>query len=176
MGGIEIRMTEHVAVTVIGRDRPGIAAAVTRVLLESGCNLEDVTSTILRGHFSMTMIVQSASTGAELQQALAAVATDLGLVTSVKPVEDAATGVVGPTHMVSVYGSDRPGIVFAVADVLAKNEANITDLTSRVIGTEDQRVYALMLEVMLPDAQTVERELASLRASLEVDVSVHPIE
>ena len=45
-----------IAITVIGTDQPGIVAAVTRVLFDVGCNLEDISSTILRGHFSMTMI------------------------------------------------------------------------------------------------------------------------
>jgi len=30
----------HVVVTAVGRDRPGIVAAVTRVLVDEGCNLE----------------------------------------------------------------------------------------------------------------------------------------
>jgi glycine cleavage system transcriptional repressor len=33
------------AVSVFGRDRPGIVAAVTRVLADAGCNLEDTSMT-----------------------------------------------------------------------------------------------------------------------------------
>ena len=36
-----------VAVTVIGNDRPGIVAGVSKALFDAGCNLEDVSSTIL---------------------------------------------------------------------------------------------------------------------------------
>ena len=48
---------EHLALSAIGRDRPGIVAAVTRVLLDHGVNVEDSQMTILRGHFTMTLIL-----------------------------------------------------------------------------------------------------------------------
>ena len=39
------------AVFVLGPDRPGIIAAVSQVLFEQGCNLEDVNQTSLQGQF-----------------------------------------------------------------------------------------------------------------------------
>ena len=47
----------HVAVTAVGADRPGIVAGVTKVLFDQGCNLEDTSMTILRGHFAMMLVV-----------------------------------------------------------------------------------------------------------------------
>ena len=47
----------HFAVSAIGRDRPGIVAAVSKVLLDHEGNIEDSQMTILRGHFTMTLIV-----------------------------------------------------------------------------------------------------------------------
>ena len=44
-------------VTASGVDQPGIVAAVTTPLADVGCNLEDATSTILRGHFAMMVVV-----------------------------------------------------------------------------------------------------------------------
>jgi len=47
----------HLAVSAIGADRPGIVAAVTGVLVDRGCNLEDASMSILRGHFAMMLVV-----------------------------------------------------------------------------------------------------------------------
>ncbi len=47
----------HFALSAIGRDRPGIVAAVTAVLLEHGVNVEDSQMAILAGHFSMTLVL-----------------------------------------------------------------------------------------------------------------------
>jgi glycine cleavage system transcriptional repressor len=165
------------AVSVIGNDRPGIVAGVTRSLFESGCNLEDVSSTILRGHFSMVLIVRAPDSldPAELESSLNDAVVDLDLVVTVRLVDDVVTEVAAPTHMVSVYGADQPGIVFRVAQGLADAGANVTDLTSRVIGDPAEPVYALMLEVSAPEAG-LEEILDSLRKDLGLDASVHPID
>jgi glycine cleavage system transcriptional repressor len=86
-----------VAVTVIGNDRPGIAAGVTRVLYETGCNLEDVTSTILRGHFAMMLVVRPSegTDAAALEEALATTASELGLTVTARPVEDVQGSSIG---------------------------------------------------------------------------------
>lgn len=165
-----------VAVTVVGNDRPGIVAGVTRVLYEAGCNLLDASSTILHGHFSMMLIVlvPEGQGPEELESRLAVVEEDLQLRITVRSVEDAASEVAPPTHMVSVYGADQPGIVFKVTERLAKSGVNITTLSSRVIGSEDQPVYALMLEVAAEDDVSVQVE--ALREELNMDVTVHPID
>ena len=166
------------AVTVIGTDRPGIVAGVTKALYDAGCNLEDVTSTILRGHFSMVMIVRAGEgiDAGGLDAALAPVAEELDLVVAARPVEESSAVPDEATHLVSVYGADHPGIVFRVTDVLAHLGANITDLTSRVIGSPDEPVYALMLEVSTPDPGGVASALEALRSDVGVEVSIHPIE
>ena len=45
-------------ITVLGRDRRGIIAAVSAKLLENGVNILDITQTILHGNFTMIMLVE----------------------------------------------------------------------------------------------------------------------
>ncbi len=169
-------MSEIVAVTAIGNDRPGIVAAVTRALFDLGCNLEDVTSTILRGHFSMTLIVRASSVGADgIEERLSATADEFDLVVEVRPVEEADAHVEPPTHMISVYGSDKPGIVFRVAEALARLGMNITDLNSRLIGEQDDPVYAMQIEVQAKAGSDLDDVLTPLREELGVELSVHLI-
>lgn len=167
---------KQVAVTVVGNDRPGIVAGVTKVLFELGCNLQDASSTILSGHFSMMLIVAAPIAPEELEARLAPVASDMDLVVTARPVHEAPAAPGSSSHMVSVYGADRPGIVYEVAELLARHSVNITDLSSRVIGPEEQPVYALMLEVVMDDPARTEAALSELAGELGVEVSVHPIE
>ncbi|MEG0072280.1 MAG: ACT domain-containing protein [Raoultibacter sp.] len=44
-------------ISVLGKDRSGIVAAVSRVMAECGANIDDISQTILSGIFSMTMMV-----------------------------------------------------------------------------------------------------------------------
>jgi glycine cleavage system transcriptional repressor len=61
----------ELAVTAIGQDRPGIVAAVTKVLHERGGNLEDSAMTILGGQFAIVLLVATEDDPDDLRQALA---------------------------------------------------------------------------------------------------------
>ena len=77
--------------------------------------------------------------------------------------------------MLSVHGGDRPGIVSAVAGLVARAGGNITDLTTRLAGD----LYVLVAEVDLPvgaDAAAIEAELRAVAAELGVGVSLLPAE
>ena len=109
------------AVTVIGRDRPGIIAEVTGVLADLGGNLEDSSMTLLRGHFTWTLIVDIDATAEDLGARLAHLGAD-GLVVSVLPVgPEEACNELSPGTCSSVHGADRPGIVAGVTSTLAKH-------------------------------------------------------
>jgi len=172
----------HYAVSAVGADRPGIVAAVTGVFLEHGCNLEDTSMSILRGHFAM-MLVVAAPDGLEqeaLERALAGPASAFELVVAVRAIDDdVPSSPEGASWTVSVYGADRPGIVSRVASLLADEGVNIVDLTTRVIGDAARPVYAMILEVTLPreaDPASLETRLADLASDLGVECSLHPSE
>ncbi len=46
-------------VTVIGRDRVGIIADVSRILAERGVNVLDISQTVLQDYFTMIMLVDA---------------------------------------------------------------------------------------------------------------------
>ena len=55
-------------VTVIGRDRVGIIAAVCGKLAELNVNILDITQTILKGNFTMVMSVDAGKANVEVDQ------------------------------------------------------------------------------------------------------------
>lgn len=172
----------HFAVTAVGADRPGIVAGVTGVLMHAGCNLEDSSMTILRGHFSMMLVVAGpeGTTGPALEAALGPVSGDLDLVVTVRTIDDTVPiSPEGKPWTVAVYGGDRPGIVHRVTAALAAADVNVVDLTTRVIGSEERPVYTMVLSVTLPpdaDGATLAAELEELAAELGVECSMHPSE
>lgn len=73
-------MKTRAILSVLGEDRVGIVAAVSKALAENGTNIEDIRQTIISGVFSMTMLVtvdEDVSPFATVQAALAKVAADL---------------------------------------------------------------------------------------------------
>ncbi|MGH2951143.1 MAG: glycine cleavage system protein R [Solirubrobacterales bacterium] len=149
-------MTRHeFAITAIGRDRPGIVAAVSRALLELEGNIEDSQMSILRGHFAVMLIVGvPAAVGADqVARRLGGVRDELGLeAIMVEEVDELDPAPPRPTHVLTVYGADHPGIVSAVAGTLAAEGVNITDLETRLAGSDERPLYAMLLELALGDA------------------------
>ena len=164
----------------LGADRPGIVAAVTGVLFHKGCNLKDCSMTILSRHFTMMLLVEGPDDlpAAALEAALAQAEAEFDLTVSVRSLGEGASLVVeGEPYIVSVYGSDHPGIVYRIATVLADCSVNITDVNTRVIGEEDEPVYAMLLEVTLPrslDPEELETRIQVVAKDIGVDASLHP--
>lgn len=170
----------HLAVNALGADRPGIVAAVTGVLVEQGCNLEDTSMSILRGRFAMMLVVAAPDTvGPEaMEAALSDAAARFDLVVAVRAIDDdVPTSPAGAPYGLSVYGADRPGIVHRVAAALADLGVNVVDLATRMIGGSERPVYAMLLDVTLPpglDAEAVEGRLDEVCGDLGVEWSLHP--
>src|SRR3954466_7279439 len=136
----------EVVVSALGPDRPGIVASVTGALLEHGLNIADSHMGRLSGRFSM-MLICTAPDDLEDKRFLddlAKAGIDAGLdVIFAHDVSDGATAP-EPTHIVTVYGADHPGIVHAVAAALARRGANILDLETRLAG----ELYVMTLDVV----------------------------
>ncbi|WP_106537041.1 glycine cleavage system protein R [Haloactinopolyspora alba] len=162
----------HIAVTVIGHDRPGIIAAATAGLSGLGLNLEDSTMTRLRGHFAMMLICSGDCSPRQVEDALAPLTADGQLEVSARFVpDDDGVGPAGHPYLLTVHGGDRTGIVSAVTREVAEAGGNITDLTTRLTGD----LYVVVAEVELPaevDAPALATRLRTVGHDLGVDVTL----
>ena len=165
-----------VVITAVGRDKPGIIAALTRAVLDLGGNLDDATMTRLHGAFA-TMVaarLPAGKTEEDARTALAPVASEMGLTVTVQSVPDEHQEA-PPDTLLTVYGADKPGIVHAVASHLAARTINITDMDTRLAGTPESPVYIMLLEAVVGDLD-LSQDLADLRRELGVDISAQPLD
>lgn len=172
----------HFALTIVGRDRPGIVSQVTEILFKQGCNLADSSCSILGGQFAMILILghpeftdreSFGNAFKPLEDADLTVALRV-----LKPGGEIRSNIEGDLCMISVYGSDKPGIVYRVANVLGAKKVNITDLNTKLVGTEERPVYVMVIEAALPEGvgeEDVDNWLAPIRDELQVDISVRII-
>jgi glycine cleavage system transcriptional repressor len=151
-------------VTAVGADRPGVVAAVSGVLVEMGCNLSDTQMAVLQGYASMMLVVDGpGSLEADgLESALVRGTEELGQAIWVRRLSESSVSLrPGCRWVVSVHGSDRPGIVFEVTRLLADAGINIVGLESRMAGP----VGSLSMQVDVPsgvDGNEVAGRLDSL--------------
>ena len=69
-------------ISVLGKDRSGIVAAIATALADCGANIDDISQTILDDIFSMTMLTTLDTEKADFnteQERLAKISDDLGM-------------------------------------------------------------------------------------------------
>lgn len=172
----------HYALTVIGRDRPGIIAQVTEILFRTGCNIADSSCTLLGGQYAMIMIVSHPTIASKEEMAANfAPLEQVKLSAFVRKIDEETfrcVGIGGEICMISVYGADRPGIVYRVTQELASRNINISDLNSKLVGSEARPVYVMMLEVVLPEEvseEEIKEVMRALAGEMKVDINVRSI-
>ncbi len=173
---------QHFALTIIGRDHPGIVSQVTEILYKLGCNIADSSCSILGGQFSMILIISNPeiSCKEDFGDSFAALEeSNLSVyIRTLKPGGELRPELEGDLCMISVYGADQPGIVYQVAKELGDRKINITDLNTKLIGEKNRPVYVMMIEALLPEGieiETVEGWMAELKQRLQVDISVRSL-
>lgn len=173
---------QYFALTIIGRDRPGIVSQVTEILFQQGFNIADSSCSILGGQFSMILIISNPEIDDKDQFAGAFKSLEEShlsvFIRTLKPGGEVRPELEGELCMISVYGSDKPGIVYQVAKELGERQINITDLNTKLVGEKDKPVYVMMLEAVLPDGvevETVEGWMEQLKKDLQVDISVRSL-
>ena len=169
------------AVSAIGRDQPGIVAAITAGLLAVDGNVEDSRMTILGGHFAVMLLV-STGTGSDreaVETALNGAREQLRLeALSVSEVGSAGEMHPAPDHVITVYGSDHPGIVHSIAAELAAAGVNITDLQTRLAGAEGSPIYVMSAEIELGElaVDEIRQRLQAVGERTSVEVELHALD
>lgn len=139
-------MSEWSMLTLVGQDRPGIVARVTRALYLAGCTLGEASMLRLGGSFTVLLMVKGPQPCERLKSELAPVAEELGLRIHLDPVQGGLHRHLIPNFQVRVSGADRPGIVADVTEVLAAQGFNILELESDVAGDESRPVYIMNIQ------------------------------
>lgn len=168
--------------TALGDDRPGMVAGVSEVLFRLGCNLEDSAMTRLAGQFTIMLAFAAPAklSAPALERAFASVSRRFGLAVHLKAVPRRAAPA-GQSYLISVYGADRPGIVYHVSHLLAGQRVNIIDVSTHLTAPAAPRrarrpLYLLILEVQLPSSLRIDRleeRLRHLGKRLGVEIGCH---
>jgi glycine cleavage system transcriptional repressor len=171
---------EKIVVAVLGRDRPGIVAAVTRVLFDRQCNIEDVSQTILQGEFAGVFLA-ALPEGLEVRELADELTAELqprGLSVMTRAADPAAPGGAAPESepfVVTTKGPDRPGLVAGVTEVMAHYNVNITNLRAVFRGGDRPDENVMIYEVDIPvnlDRASFVTALRSRATELELDLSL----
>ena len=167
-------------IAILGQDRPGIVAAVSKSLFEQDCNIENVSQTTLQFVFAGIFIISMPTdlSTESLHQNLAAALTPLGLEVHITLFETTTTPVSPPrseAYIVTTKGPDRKGLVAGISEVIARFEGNITNLQAVFKGGDDPGDNIMIYEVDVPpqtDQQALYQELKKRARDLALDLDI----
>ncbi|MBP5469774.1 MAG: ACT domain-containing protein [Candidatus Riflebacteria bacterium] len=64
----EENQKEQVVVTVLGLNKPGILAGITRAIADSNVSIEDVSQKIMQGYFALMMITDLSTANCNFEE------------------------------------------------------------------------------------------------------------
>jgi len=176
-------MRQYLVLSAIGPDRPGIVDAISKLILDHSCNLEDSRMAILGGEFAIVVLMAGdAGQIAKLQKDAAAFGDRNGLTVTTKTTSAPGTrgSKIARRYAVRAVGLDHEGIVHQIAHALASLGVNIEALESTTTPaphTGDPQ-FILDMQIQSP-AQLAEEQLreqlTEVCEAVNVDVEMMPM-
>lgn len=162
--------------TLVGEDRPGIVANVTRVLFAVGAELGEASMMRLGNQFAIMMMVRGAGSPEDVIGLLESVRAEFHLKLHVDETDAALHQALEPDVLVTVHGADRAGIVAEVTAALVEAGFNILDLRSDVGGTANAPIYIMQIEGEARQGiDAIEQAVAGLGVH-ELSVRITPLD
>ena len=153
----------------LGRDCPGVVATVSRILEDSGCNIEEVTQTILSGEFAAIFVVAAPEENAEtlrakLSSGLESAKVDLSVLVRPAIKGQWGTDLHCEPFVVTADGPDKPGLIAAMSRVFTQHGVKIESLQA-ILGEGGNNHALFVFEVMVPDSV----DMGRLRRELDCE-------
>ncbi|MBM3211515.1 ACT domain-containing protein [Candidatus Poribacteria bacterium] len=155
--------------TVVGKDHPGIVAGISNALYKHGCNIQEISQTVLSDEFAMILLLQTTRkiSVQDLNRSLKDACETLKVTHTLRPVSGGVSGSRNASKgrlIITVIGADKIGIVAGVTNVLGDMNINIAELsTAPSYMIEDKPQYTMIARVEIDDSI----DISALRSSLE---------
>ena len=170
---------EKVIISVLGPDKPGILAAISKSLFSKHCNVENVSQTSLQSEFAGIFIISKPKelSTEEIQSHLNEALEPLDLHVHAKDLEAKDKDTVPPTEpfVITTGGPDRMGLVAEITATIASYGVNISNLQAVFKGGEDPKDNIMIYEVDVPinvDQQSLCKDLRDTADRLGLDISI----
>lgn len=171
---------KKIIISVLGQDRPGIIAAVSKILSDQNCNIENVSQTILQSEFSgiFIVLIPEQLSADDLYDHLKEGLASLNLQVYVKYLEQKETDssfTDAEPFIITTKGPDRKGLVAHIAQIIARHGVNVTNLQAVFKGGNDPDKNIMIYEVDIPehtDQQTLCADLREKAGKLGLNISI----
>ena len=143
----------HLVISALGKDRPGIINDLSKAIFDLGLNITDSRMTVLGGEFAILLLVDGQwNQLARLEDEVPDLEQQLGLTIVTRRTEPRKASADLLPYAVEVVSLDHPGIVHHLARFFSERGINVEDMstTSYAAAHTGTPMFAVNMHVGIP--------------------------
>lgn len=172
---------QHLVITALGVDRPGIVNAITRHVSSCGCNIEDSRLAMLGDEFTFIMLLSGSWNAITLiESTLPLKGAELELLIVMKRTHATPRPPMPATVWVQVEVADSPHIIERFTDLFDSHQMTIAELVSRTQPADENQPPLLYIQITAhspasPDASFIEQAFNRLCTELQAQGTIRTV-
>lgn len=165
-------------VSVIGEDQVGLVSEVTQLLFKKGLNIVDIEQTVIHSQFTMVLLLQPLRPRFQLGQLrkdLQRLAKRREMSIALTPLREFKGLRLAETkkpYVLTIVGSDRPGVVAAVSSALANHHCNIERI--KMIARGEFLGMEIWIDLRKANFSLLREKLSEVARKTGMDIIVQP--
>lgn len=171
----------HLVISALGKDRPGIINDLSKEIYNLGLNITDSRMTVLGGEFAILLLVDGQwNQLAMLEDEVGDLEQQLGLTIVTRRTEPKPAGAELLPYAVEVVALDHPGIVHNLARFFSDRGINIEDMStsSYAAAHTGTPMFAVNMHVGIPSdihIAALREEFMSFCDGMNLDAVLEPL-
>jgi phosphoserine phosphatase len=165
-------------ISVIGEDQVGLVSEVTQLLFKRDLNIVDIEQTVIHSQFTMVLLVQPLRRPFQLhviQKELQHLAKRREMNITVTPLREFRGLRLAETknpYVLTIVGSDRPGVVAAISSTLAEHHCNIERI--KMIARGEFLGMEMWIDLRDADLSLLRDDFLEVARRTGMDIIVQP--
>lgn len=168
-------MKKQLLISVMSKDRPGIIADITGVILDLGGDLADLNQSVLGGFFSMILIAEfdAKITAEDVFAGFSHIVSDTKIESIIKEMDVALEtqnkNLPKETFILTAQAINRKGLVKIMGDYFYSRNINVLDLDT----TREKELYTMIFQIDLSRISSLKKireEIQTLGKKEQLDL------
>lgn len=175
---LSLRSERLYVLSAIGLDQVGLVAKITGFLFKKGFNIVDIEQSVIHSQFTMVLLVEPVGGSVpkkRLQKDLQSLGRELGMTMTFKPLREykgLRWAEEKQTYLLTILGSDKPGVVAAISSILSRHGCNIDRI--KMIARGELLAMEMTLDLRGADLSRLRMELRDASKRVGMDLVMQP--
>lgn len=174
-------MSDHLVISAIGNDQPGIINKLTTIILDQHCNIADSRMAVLGGECAIILLANGQKTQIEqLEKQLHLAQQTLGLTIACHRTQSKDPAGHSQAYTVKAVSLDHPGIIQRLAGFFSDRNINIDNLdtSSYAAAHTGTPMFQLQMHINIPtdaNINTLREQFIEFCEEMNIDANLEEI-